>query len=71
MTKIKPEFAIGARLTFKPYERAYGVKVTDIFNESGQIVYQVEGLSARSRTTGQCLVESKLFKAADLGCYFN
>ena len=67
---IKSEFQIGARLTFKPYEKSYGVKVTDISNEGCQIVYQVEGLNARSRTTGQCLLESKLFKAAKLGDYF-
>lgn len=59
------EFEIGARLTFQPYGRAYGVKVTGVYPNrygDGRCLYGVEGMAAISITSGECLVESKHFR---------
>lgn len=63
-TQSKVEFKVGDRLTFKPYRRAYGVKVLSVHPNrfgDGRVIYAVAGMAARSLTSGQCLVESELF----------
>ena len=64
----EPEFAVGDTVTFKPYEKSYKCRVSKIKHnnpfEPGQdsrVFYTLTG-PAISKTTGQCILESKLYK---------
>lgn len=68
MRDAQPEFGLGARLTFQPYEKALGVTVVEVLPDhfgDGRVVYHVEGLHAKSFTPGECLKESKLYQPPD------
>ena len=63
----KPEFAVGDIVTFNPYEKSYKCRVSKIdrgnpfaSEPDSRIFYTLTG-PAISKTTGQCIVESKLF----------
>lgn len=65
MSAEQPEFEVGARVTFHPYERAFGVIVREVlpgYYGDERVVYRVEGMDAKSFTTGKCIEESKLYE---------
>lgn len=65
MSAEQPEFEVGARVTFHPYERAFGVIVREVlpgYYGDERVVYRVEGMGAKSFTTGQNIEESKYYR---------
>jgi hypothetical protein len=54
------EFAIGDRVTFKPYEKECKCIVRGVKAEPDRIVYELDG-EAISFTTGRSIMESVLF----------
>ena len=66
-----PEFRVGQKVTYKPYENAMELVVLEIqygapfVEDDDRVFYRLAPLGAgrpTSVTTGRCIVESKLFE---------